>query len=219
MTESEEYDTEMKQTDDLWGEGRTSWKQKKLEEFDVFPGADMDQPWKDEELLRWLYEGEKMSMLAISEGWDCAPNTVRSWLDKFGVDRRSQSEQINISYTGHPHIAKLGIDSDGYMRWTPGDNYLSVHRLLAVALWGFDEVCGMHVHHKNEIRWDNRPENLELVTNENHQRKHLKVEGTDRLAIAEMYESTDASSYQIADAVDHDICPGTVMDIWREFYE
>lgn len=37
--------------------------------------------------------------------------------------------------------------------------------------------------------------------------------------IAEMYEDTDASSYTIADAVDHDICPGTVIQIHREFYE
>ena len=47
-----------------------------------------------------------------------------------------------------------------------------VHRLLAVSEWGLDAIRGREVHHKNEIPWDNRPENLELVTREEHGEKH-----------------------------------------------
>jgi hypothetical protein len=51
-----------------------------------------------------------------------------------------------------------------------------VHRLVAVAEYGFDEVKNMDVHHKNEIKWDNRPENLELLTRSEHRKLHVELE-------------------------------------------
>jgi len=47
-----------------------------------------------------------------------------------------------------------------------------LHRLLAVALYGFEAVAGRQVHHANRIPWDNRPENLRLLTPSEHSRLH-----------------------------------------------
>jgi len=55
-----------------------------------------------------------------------------------------------------------------------GKQYVRIHRLLAVATYGYDEVVGKEVHHKNEIKWDNRPENIVPVTSEEHRRMHFE---------------------------------------------
>jgi hypothetical protein len=53
------------------------------------------------------------------------------------------------------------------------------HRLIAVAEHGFDAVCGNVVHHKNDIPWDNRPENLELMTLAEHTAHHNKQRASE----------------------------------------
>jgi len=62
--------------------------------------------------------------------------------------------------------------SNGYKMFRGGDNcdYVPIHRLVAVAEYGVDEVKEKHIHHKNGVKWDNRPENLEPLSNSEHQR-------------------------------------------------
>ena len=47
-----------------------------------------------------------------------------------------------------------------------------VHRLIAAAEHGVDEIVGMDVHHKNQCKFDNRPENLEVLSSKEHSRWH-----------------------------------------------
>lgn len=67
---------------------------------------------------------------------------------------------------------------DGYCRWRDyhgGEEfYLYVHRLLAVAEYGFEEVAGKHVHHKDGFRYHNTPENLSLKDPPDHADIHLR---------------------------------------------
>lgn len=53
-----------------------------------------------------------------------------------------------------------------------GNEKVYHHRLLAVAKYGIDAVTDMNVHHKNEIPWDNRMENITLIPHDEHRRKH-----------------------------------------------
>lgn len=176
-----------------------------------------EEPWKDEELLRKMYLGDLLSTNDIATLFDCSSATVNKWLNRFGIEKRNRSQALNAVHSGTKEAAAYSMDSDSYMRWTPGDDYMSVHRLMAIAEWGVDAVEGMHVHHKNGLRWDNRIENLELLTNSEHQQKHLKVSGLDRIRVAEMYEHGDISSRDLGDMFD--IAGGTVLAIHKEGYD
>jgi hypothetical protein len=45
---------------------------------------------------------------------------------------------------------------------------------MAMSEYGYDEVKDKVVHHKNDIKWDNRPKNLELMTASEHTTYHNK---------------------------------------------
>lgn len=70
------------------------------------------------------------------------------------------------------------IHSDGYvMIYCPYHHgayrsYVYEHRLIVERMLGRRLEPGEKVHHKNEIRHDNRPENLVLVDEAQHQKIH-----------------------------------------------
>jgi hypothetical protein len=53
-------------------------------------------------------------------------------------------------------------------RTSKGLERVSIHRLLAVAEYGFDEVVDMDIHHESNIGWDNRPENIVPLSKAEH---------------------------------------------------
>jgi hypothetical protein len=75
-------------------------------------------------------------------------------------------------------LVHFGTTEHGYRFWSHrhlGEKYhVPVHRLMAVAKWGFDVVKGNIVHHKNGVEWDNRPENLEVKSQSEHIREHFR---------------------------------------------
>lgn len=46
--------------------------------------------------------------------------------------------------------------------------------LQAVAEHGFEAVAGRVVHHISQIPFDNRPENLEVLNDEDHKEAHIE---------------------------------------------
>lgn len=180
------------------------------------------RPWRDEKLMRRMYEEEKLSTAQIAEKLDCAQSTVRNWLKRHGVKIRSISEGITIRH-GNEFQVPLNTSMDhGHEVWwtsaTDGGTTVYHHRLLAVSEYGLDAIRGKSVHHANEIPWDNRPENLELVSRRQHNNRHYKVPWLERMRIAEMYEDGEISSRDLAEHVDHDITFNTVLYIHKQFY-
>lgn len=120
------------------------------------------RPWKDEELLSELYLDEGLSMQEISDKFEGAGTTsIQRALEYYDIPTRQQSSSVSNSNNHYELICDSG-----------GSSCVLVHRLQAVSIWGFDAVCGKHIHHQNGIPWDNRPSNLELMNPSEHMSHH-----------------------------------------------
>lgn len=122
-----------------------------------------NSPWQDEEtLLNYYNQGYSPKEIATELG--CHYTTIYSWLKKFGIEFQDPKEKPPTIWT----------DKDGYVRVRSeykGEDYnFQLHRLLAVAEFGYEAVCGNEVHHKNRIPWANWGGNLELLSKEEHGR-------------------------------------------------
>lgn len=178
--------------------------------------------YKDGKLLHEMYVEQEMSTIDIADELDCAPNTVRKYLKENGIEIRSRSAAVKLGHGHRPNEVPFGTHENGPEVWWPSHTdadakHVYVHRLVAVAEYGFGEVADSHIHHKNEIRWDNRPGNLVPMEPGDHSSHHTRKVGDEvRREIAERYHETEDSSYTIAE--DYPIGPNTVMNIYREYY-
>lgn len=144
------------------------------------------KPYTDGVLLRQLYENEEKSVAEMTEILDCSETTVRNYMRWFGIECRNGTDR-DLS------PAWYGTRPDGYECWHDGHQIVYVHRLVAVAEWGFDAVASGVVHHKNRIRWDNRPENLHpFESNSAHIRHHARPdEHEDQQTFDEVIDKID----------------------------
>lgn len=131
-------------------------------------GKSQTAKWKDREWLSEKYHSENMSVREIADLCDCTTMAIHNQMKSLNVRRRSPTHQR--------HVADLRTRKDGYEVWKPGlDGDVATvyhHRLLAVSEFGLESLEGMEVHHKNEVKWDNRRENLELMTPSEHMSHH-----------------------------------------------
>lgn len=142
---------------------------------DTLTGPEKDGPHTDPEWLREKYIDEELTLEEVAdEAGNVTSGTILRQMDKHGIERRtsglskSGESYETAEHDGHPQIS-FQMDGSTY--------YFDVHRLLAIAIWGIDEVCGSVVHHKNGIGWDNRPDNLELIDS---QAEHAKLHCEER---------------------------------------
>jgi len=126
-----------------------------------------------------------------------------SQLPKFTLDTRRSEEPPDESRRRKSTYENYDVN-DG----NSAIHNLIHHRLLAVAEWGLDAVRGMDVHHQNNIPWDNRPENLELLTRAEHRREHCGTEMVDGEPwyaednLRRLYHELEWSTYDIAEKYD-----------------
>jgi hypothetical protein len=122
-----------------------------------------------EEIISRYQSGE--SGAEIAEDFDCHHITICRRIDEWGVEKHPKG------YHRRKHRAKFRTHASGHEKWEvrigEGGTSFPVHRLQAVAEWGIDAVKEKVVHHKNEIPWDNRVENLEIMTKEDHVSHHM----------------------------------------------
>jgi len=121
--------------------------------------------------LREKYHVQGRSLEEIAQIIDCAnASTVRSIMERHGVPRRKSTREMPPWFgtvpQGHEAV-KTNMGKSGMA-------HVYIHRLVAVAKEGFDAVVDMDVHHKNNIPWDNRPENLEVKDHAQHSSDHAK---------------------------------------------
>lgn len=135
------------------------------------------EPYKDKETLERLYHGNGLSLKQTAECLGCSDVTVLRYLRKFGIRTRTLSEANRINH------ATFRTDNGGYERWSDSVAGIRVHQLLAIAE-GVDPhkvFSGgeFHVHHRNGIPWDNRPDNIEVLDESGHHKLHSNSRDLD----------------------------------------
>jgi hypothetical protein len=137
--------------------------------------ADSGSPWRDEATLRRLYQEQELSQKQIAEKFGASQATISTWMSRFGIPTRDHSRATRLAVgSRHPHFS---TDGKGYERASAREprgsvKHVLVHRLVAVAEHGFGSVAGNDVHHQNNIPFDNRPSNLEVIDPIKHRREH-----------------------------------------------
>lgn len=120
-----------------------------------------------EEELRRLYHDKGMTLREIGDHFGVTHGTVRNHMKKHGIPRR----RARCDKLGSHHFDEMGYER--FRVYDGGQNSsVRIHRLAAVAWFGLDAVAGNDVHHKNGRRFDNREENLEPISREEHTRRH-----------------------------------------------
>jgi len=173
-----------------------------------------DAPWRDEETLREEYVHKQRTTYELAEEWGCNASTVNSWVRKYGLDKYSQLPKFTLGSRKDEELpdGKRNLSATReqlFHRDERGSlNRIYHHRLLAVAEWGLDAIRGKDVHHQNGIRWDNRPDNLELLTRAEHRREHCGTEMVDGEPwyaednLRRLYHELEWSTYDIAEKYD-----------------
>lgn len=128
-------------------------------------GEPKDAVYKNKEWLIQKYHNESKTLEELAEICSVCDETIYYYMEKFDIQRRDNTvimKPLNLKTTKR-----------GYEIFQPKEGRIIHHRLLAVAEYGFEAVKGKEVHHKNGIPWDNRPENIDLLAKEDHQRLHI----------------------------------------------
>jgi transposase-like protein len=128
----------------------------------------------DREWLAEQYNGEGRTLADIGEECGVTAATVLKWMRKHDIPRRGETDHFRVS-----RMTKRTLER-GYVQYkcrTPdGTARVYGHQLAALAAGHDPEKIFSNgeyqCHHRNGIRWDNRPENVELLTDTEHADEH-----------------------------------------------
>jgi len=144
------------------------------------PSLPDDAPHSDPEWLREKYHDEGLTLAEVADeaGIESA-EAILAQMQHHGIERRAKWDHLEKSVRCRTSRARNGYEQIAFTAHNGDTHYYDVHRLVAIGEWGLEKVAGMHVHHKNGIRWDNRPSNLELLTPEEHRELHEQTSTRD----------------------------------------
>lgn len=177
-----------------------------------------DKPWHDPDVLKELYIKEELGSVTIARRFGTSKKNILRWLNIYGINTRPENKHRPPSFM---------TDTSGYECWATqydGDSYnVYVHRLLAISEYGFDRVAGSVIHHKNGIKWDNRPENIQVFdSHSDHARHHANNREfeyrpwRDKELLHELYIERGYSTYEIADMFE---CSRYAVNKWLHRFD
>ena len=152
------------------------------------------RPWNNPETLRRLYHGEKLTQREMADELGCSQTTISDAFQRHSITAREHYRHTPASFNTIPRGHEVW-----QARGNGAERMIFVHRLLAVSEFGFEAVRGMDVHHKNGVPWDNRPENIELLTASEHAHRHEspKLDWMDVVRVKELYRNGEVSQKTI----------------------
>ncbi|AGM11632.1 HNH protein [Halovirus HCTV-5] len=133
--------------------------------------------YREEEVLQRKYWEEGKSLKQIAEEYDVQIHTIQRWMKKNDIPRRDHKQRQKFTRVNYARFEVRQTGHEAWQAWDPkrqSTDTVLIHRLLAVSEHGFDAVRDKHVHHRNGIPWDNRPGNIEVLTEEEHKSLHSK---------------------------------------------
>ena len=128
---------------------------------------------------QWLSDMYKTHTITeIAEMCGCHPSTIKSWMNKFGIQSRNVQEQRELK-SGNGNRTILGsngiINKENYMNNIP----TIVNRKMVNAICGIVgscQCCGykevLDVHHKDSNHYNNDPYNLWVLCPNCHAQIH-----------------------------------------------
>ena len=175
--------------------------------------------YKDPDWLEQKYWDEGLNTHEMADIVDMNHGTIVYWMDKHDIPRRDASTAIRRAVG--VNYARFYTCTSGHEKWKAsdtegGEEVCAIHRLAAIAWFGWDAVVGNDVHHDNKIPWDNREENLTPMTDSEHMQHHAKefkdksgveqnfagmreYEGVTPNRIEELYHGEGMSQRQVAE--------------------
>lgn len=136
-----------------------------------------ERPWTERDAMQKLID-EELTQEEMAERFGCSQDTISRWLSRHGFDYqadRTGPRKTGATLTMHKPHEHSATNYERWRAWNRergGNDYVYVHRLLAVAEYGFEAVRDKHIHHINGIGWDNRPDNIVPVDEKEHRRRY-----------------------------------------------
>jgi len=165
-----------------------------------------EKEYKNKNTLKKLYYNERLSCAEIADELGCDESRIEYWMDKHELERRSLSESKKTL------TPTFYTNKDGYEiicnsnKIKENCDEIRLHRLIALVDNNMEYVSENVVHHKNGIKWDNRPENLEVLPNNDHVMMHQEeihdIEDTsyrDEDVLEKLYVYEDLSMREIGE--------------------
>jgi len=117
---------------------------------------------------RWKYINKRNTP---PEDARVIPGFSRYLATKGGIIYNTKTNRYLRSVVGAYGYCNVGVCADQETELWPQ----LVHRLVALAFYGLPPATMTYVNHKNNIRADNRPENLEYITPAGNRRHGIRV--------------------------------------------
>jgi len=121
----------------------------------------MGQKYRDESWLRKKYVEEDFTQAEIAKKCDVSRSTIGKWVRKFDIKKFTPPYHTISSSNGYEVVQTNACNERCSVK---------IHRLIAIAEHGFSSVINKDIHHENNMKIDNRVENLKIEEHEEHGR-------------------------------------------------